>query len=141
MQVDVVGPTLLLLGVCSAGCVWLWSLPYRSLVFLNVHSHSEPSQSACRPTEGCSSSVTGDLVTVTITRVGSNDKYSQGWDSAFGKAKKKAASKAAPAAATVKSASKKATPKKAAAKKVTTVKAVAAAAPKKAKVAKKAKRS
>jgi hypothetical protein len=89
---------------------------------------------------GCGSSVTGDLVTVTITRVGSNDKYSQGWDSAFGKGKKKTAAKTAASVSGVKSASKKATPKKGAGKKVTTVKA-AAAAPKKAKAAKKAKRS
>jgi hypothetical protein len=46
---------------------------------------------------------------VTITRVGTNQKYATGWDSAFGG--KKAVKKAA-AAAAAKPAAKKASPKK-----------------------------
>jgi hypothetical protein len=51
---------------------------------------------------------------VTIVRVGTTKKYSEGWDSAFAKGKKKAAAAAAKPA---KKAAKKAAPKAAAKKK------------------------
>jgi hypothetical protein len=67
--------------------------------------------------------VLGEVHTVTITRVGTNQKYAEGWEVAFG-GKKPAASSAAtpstPAKAPAKKAAKKAAPsKKAAAKKAT----------------------
>ena len=50
---------------------------------------------------------------MTIVRVGANKKYSDGWESAFGKGKKKTA----PAAAAKKTAAKKSAKKKSKAKK------------------------
>ena len=53
---------------------------------------------------------------MSIIRIGSNEKYAEGWDKAFGKGKKSAKSKAKTAAPKKKTA-KKATKKKATKKK------------------------
>jgi hypothetical protein len=54
-----------------------------------------------------------EVTAVTIVRVGATKKYSDGWEAAFGKGKKKSA----PAAAAKKSAARKSTKKKSKTKK------------------------
>ena len=58
----------------------------------------------------------GEVAGVTIVRIGSTQKYAQGWESAFAKGKQSPA-KSAPQAAAKKSAKPKSAKKKAAGKK------------------------